>query len=219
MNLHAELAEYPFVQYLDDVQLSDRLHDSAVSALVVACFDMGARLPYVCADPKANLLICQDLGHRSSQYGIGQLLARGNINHLVIYGHSDCEFSRSLVQGVRTGQAERELITKTFPTESQSAIRQYGRNLTRDERANWRRLNEWNVLNELKCSLLYRGVSERAYASQLKMHGWLYVAEENRLAVFDPNTRQFVSSKCVMTSPERAVKGLPAYSSRQPSDC
>lgn len=193
MNLHASLATFPFVTYLDDVQLSDQLQaDQIKGALIVACGDMGATLPYVCTDPEVNLLIFQGPGHRSSQTGIGSLLARGTIDHLVIYGHTNCQFTRLLVESGRPAQSLCNQTANLFRMESQSALRQYSRNLTQSERANWRRLNEWFVLRELRSALLYPGVAERAYRSQLKLHGWLYVSETKELEVFAPATRQFV---------------------------
>lgn len=197
MNLHAELPAYPFVTYLDDVQLSDQLQAGEIQgALLVACSDMGAMLPFVCADPKANLLIFQDIGHRCWQDGIASLLGRGSVyDHLVVYGHTDCKFARFLIEEAQLWQLGYGSLAKSFQVEAQSALRQYGRNLTKDENQNWRRLNEWNVLSELKCALLHPGVLERALNSQLQFHGWLYVAEKNQLAVFDPETEQFLPAR------------------------
>lgn len=218
MNLHASLATFPFVTYLDDVQLSDQLQaDQIKGALIVACVDMGAKLPYVCTDPKVNLLIFQGPGHRSSQTGIGSLLARGAIDHLVIYGHTDCQFTRLLVESGRPGQSLCTPMANLFRAESQSALRQYSRNLSQNERTNWRRLNEWFVLRELRNALLYPGVAERAYRSQLKLHGWLYVSETKELEVFEPRTSQFVRALAVRQNGQHQGPDLHCRSNSRPA--
>lgn len=194
-NLHEQIGTLAGVSYLDDLQLSDGLLAGQIRcALVVACADMGANLPYVCSATTANLLIFQDFGHRTSQKGIADLVADGIASNLVVYGHSDCSFARFLTKPHLQDQAGQQFIFKYLEPDSENIQCQYCSNLSKDELIDWRRVSEWSVLNELRLLLLYPQVVRRIERQQLKIHGWVYEASNKSLHVFNPHMRRFVQA-------------------------
>jgi carbonic anhydrase len=170
--LASEICQYPSLTYFDDVQLSDSLvHGEIENACVIACSDMGASLPFVCSDPKVKLLIFQDFGHSCLSSGAIEVIDEYNLQHVIIYGHQNCEFARF---------RDRALI------DSFSKLKQEA---DEDAHCLYKELARYNVLKEL------RTLIENTSNKTLKIHGWVYDANQRLLEVFDPDKRGFVISQ------------------------
>lgn len=194
LKLREELAQKAYITYLDDLQLSDDLQSGAIKGCaVITCADMGIQLPYVCSAPEANMLIFQNLGHSVLQSGVVDFLEGAEIDNIIVYGHSDCEFTRFLARPDERNEEGSELVSRHFQLESAFMIREYGESQEIDTES-WLRANEWRVLNELRQLLAHPKILHRADGGQLSLHGWIHSEEQNNLKVFDPARKRFVSN-------------------------
>lgn len=187
MNLYDELASFPFVQYLTDVELSDGLLNGSIpSAILVCCSDLGTELPNVCSSPEANLLTFQNFGHKTD--GIAEQALYSQVRNVIVYGHTDCEFMRFLVKSDELGHVEKDLKDKWFRCESEAVTA-----LNADKTKTWKQIIELRVLSELKTLLQNQDFLKRAENLKLILHGWVYDDERGGLDVYEPKARRFVA--------------------------
>lgn len=193
-NLAQEIADCPFVTYLNDVQLSDGLLTRSIgSAAVIACSDMGLQLPYVCNSTEAPLYIFQNFGHHFIDGGARETIVCLGIEDVIVYGHSCCQFADFLV----ARQAQK--VSDGLPLENLS----YGDGVQvghprasgkADDILGSENPGRARVLQELQGMIVDPLLSAMAANGnrKLRLHGWFYNSTGNLLEVFDPNEGEFV---------------------------
>jgi len=189
-NLYEELSLVPAVKLLTDIDLSDGLAAGSISyAVLVCCSGMGLSLPYVCRDENARILTFQSFGHKCSYSAIAELLANDLVSNLIVYGHSNCEFTRFLQKAREQGSSEEQLLRQWDPSACEEVESgQIWRFFTGD---NWLLMNELQVLAELKAVLQYPNVLARAESGKLSLHGWMYHEKIRKLQVYHPGVGRF----------------------------
>jgi len=180
-----QISESAGITYLDDVQLSDGLLSGSIkTAAVVACSDMGAWVPFVCSSPNVQLFLFQNFGHHFDTAGVVETLVRARIENVVVYGHSDCEYTKFLAKS-----------EQCLSTDKEERRRLYEGALQSDSEAVWKTVGQYNVLNELKKMLADPVVAPLTASGRLCIHGWFYDATIRQLEVFDPEQRAFMVVK------------------------
>lgn len=178
-----EISKHPCVTCLDDVQLSDSLVSGAMeNAAVVACSDMGAWVPYVCSSPSVKLFLFQNFGHHFESGGMVDTIVGTDIQNVVVYGHSDCEYIKFL--------AKPENSDKTKTAEQRQL---YAAALESDSQAAWKTVGQYNVLVELKQMLANPIIGPLAASGKVNLHGWFYDAVAAQIEVFDPKKKAFIA--------------------------
>ncbi len=186
-----ELSKFSSVTYLDDLQLSDGLLSGSIrSAAVIACSDMGWLVPYVCSSANVQLFLFQNFGHDFTAGGFVETVVGQGVEHVVVYGHSLCEYTRFLAKSA-LDQSNRDI--QSF--KNRELLELYSVALDSDNENNWKDLAQFNVLSELKRLLDDPAISSIAAQGRLKLHGWLYESRESQLEVFDPKHQTFMGQK------------------------
>jgi carbonic anhydrase len=159
-----QLSKLPCVTSLDDVQLTDGLQSKTMkNPIVVACSDMGAHLPYVCSDLSAPVFVCQNLGNCSTDASVLAALTYYSANHLIVYGHTDCQFLQHLLSA--SHDTEPEWVHNYLKHMRQRCRRVLANNLSRDATSTRRKIAQFYVLNGLKMLLMRPEFSPLACAS------------------------------------------------------
>lgn len=179
----SEISKNPCVTYLDDVQLSDSLVSGSMkNAAVVACSDMGAWVPYVCSSPSVKLFLFQNFGHHFECGGMVETIVGTEIQNVVVYGHSDCEYIKFLAKPENSDKAkteeQRQLYATALESESEEA---------------WKTVGQYNVLIELKQMLADSIIGPLAASGKVNLHGWFYDAVAAQVEVFDPKKKAFIA--------------------------
>lgn len=184
-----EVSKLPNVCYLDDVQLSDGLLDGTIkSAAVIACSDMGWLVPYVCSSDKVQLELFQNFGHRFNTGGLVETIIRSDLERVIVYGHSVCEYTRFRAQSVNnkpesccSDSQKRELETKLYSLALES-----------DNESLWSQVGQFNVLNELMEMLSTQDIQQAIKRKKFSVHGWFYRSKTQQLEVFEPEQQKFI---------------------------
>jgi carbonic anhydrase len=186
-DLSKELSELPTVTYLDDVQLSDGLGSGSISgAVVVACSDMGVKLPYACSATQANLFVIQTFGPCVFENSFARITASPAVTDVIIYGHSNCAFMNFLARSEHS-EDEKELIARHFQVEHEEQVK-YREFYRPDDGALPLMLCRRNVLNQMKKAL-------SADKANLRFHAWFHNSDNDTLEIFDQASRAFVVAK------------------------
>lgn len=177
----AQVSNYTCVTYLDDIQLSDGLLSGSIKrAAIVACSDMGIRLPYVCSNHDVPLYLFQNFGHSFEIGGMIETVAEMGVEDVVVYGHSECEFIKYLAK-----------LEEGLSSEDEGQCRLYSAALESDSEEEWKNAGQYNVLKELKKMLENPILEPLAKNGKLKIHGWFYNSAIKQIEVFDPKKRVF----------------------------
>ncbi len=180
--LASEVAKFPFVTFLDDVQLSDGLLSGSITnAVVVACSDMGAWVPFVCSAPTVQLFLFQNFGHNFDSGGLVETVVEKGVRNVAVYGHSDCEYLKFLAksaQGLSAVEEQRQL---------------YAHALESDTEAAWTTVGQYNVLAALKQMLVDPTLAPLVASGELNIHGWFYNSAVRQLELFDPIQKAFMA--------------------------
>lgn len=186
------VSRIPCVSYLDDVQLSDGLLVGSInSAAVVACSDMGWLVPYVCSSPNVQLFLFQNFGHRFETGGFVDTITGSGVEHVVVYGHSDCKYAKFLAGSVQG----RSTLDSLQPNVTEQQHQLYKNALESDSESLWEEVGQFNVLLELKAMLCEPSIARLAEEGRLKVHGWFYKAASKQLTIFDPHKQAFVEQR------------------------
>ncbi len=172
-----ELSGLPFVTYLDDVQLCDGLCSGSISgAVVVACPDMGARLPFVCSAITAPVFVIQTFGLSGIDSDFEQIIANFDFSDVIFYGHSNCKwpFSFGGLQVAEEDPLARQCSSRTG-RETSSLTPARG-----------------SVLWQMKQALSWSVVNGLALRKK-RFHAWFHNSSNNTLEVFDPACGAFLS--------------------------
>lgn len=174
-----QLSGLPFVTYLDDIQLCDGLCSGSISgAVVVACPDMGARLPFVCSVMTAPLLVIQTFGLSGIESDFEQINANFDFSDVIFYGHSDCRWMFPF-DGLEVSDALKE----PFAHQCISSAAKEASSLTLARRS---------VLCQMKQALSCSVVNGLAM-NKKRFHAWFHNSSNNTLEVFDPSCGAFLS--------------------------
>lgn len=189
--LATEMSQLPFVTYLDDVQLGDRLISGDISAaMLFACSDMGLHLPYVCSSATARLCVFQTFGHNYSAEA--QTVMCQGVSDVIFYGHSNCKFLKFLAKAEHT-EEEEALISKYFQAEHMAQKNYLPKQFaSENSEQQWLDICRRNVLNEIKSMLSYPDIEALANKGVLRFHAWFLQSDTNTLEIFDPASRAFV---------------------------
>jgi carbonic anhydrase len=183
-----ELAKHPFVTYLDDVQLSDGLLAGAIkNAAVIACSDMGLLVPYVCSSAKVQLFLFQNGGHKFSSGGFVETVVGSGVEHIVVYGHSVCDYTKHMAKSVIDTPAKEGLEFS-----ERSHLELYSVALDCDSPSLWEHVGQFNVLFELRKMLADPFILQLATERKLELHAWFYKSDSEQFEVFDPERGAFV---------------------------
>jgi carbonic anhydrase len=191
--LPAEMSQLPFLTYLDDVQLGDRLLSGDISAAVLfACSDMGLHLPYVCSSEMARLFVFQTFGHNYSAEA--QTVICQGVSDVIFYGHSNCKFLKFLAKSEHT-EEEEALISKYFQAEHMAQKKYLPKQFASEiSEQQWLDICRRNVLNEIRSMLSSPDIEALANKGLLRFHAWFLRSDTNTLEIFDPALRAFVSA-------------------------
>ena len=153
----AERASMTLVTPLGPEQLLSDMQEGKISnPLLIACSDMGAPLPKIPAG--SSLLTAQNFGHKvPSCAELNFMIATAQLKHIVIYGHSDCQYRRWLNQNdCNTREAAAPLA------DAEAAVLEQLEQLNKA------------VFNEQVIS-----------PQRLELHAWLYDEESDHVLVYD----------------------------------
>lgn len=179
-----EICKHPCVTYLDDVQLSDSLISGSMKNVVVlACSDMGARVPYLCSSASVKLFLFQNFGHHFASGGMIETIVDSEVRNVVVYGHSDCEFIKFLAK------PENDHCAK-----SDDQRHLYAAALESDSELAWKTVGHYNVLYKLKEMLADPAMGQLAASGKLNLHGWFYDSVKAQMEVFDPKQKAFIEA-------------------------
>lgn len=193
-----EVSNYTCVTYFDDLQLSDGLTSGAIkNAAVIACSDMGWLVPYVCSDTRVELSLFQNFGHRHDTGGFAETLAASGFEHVIVYGHSPCDYTRFLAKSAR----QKTLDDKQISAEQNFLNQLYQSALEKDSEGDWEKVGQYKVLSEMKNLLENPVVSAKAQIGNLKVHGWFYKTSQRKLEIFDPHKELFTAQLTQMSKP------------------
>lgn len=169
--------------YLDDVQLSEGLlFGSLKNAAVVACSDMGAWVPFVCSSPSVQLFLFQNFGHHFETGGMVETIAGRGVGNVVVYGHSDCEYTKFLAKSEEGLSYEDEDQHRLYATAVQS-----------DSEADWKIVGQYKVLSQLKKMFVVPIIAQLVANGRLHLHGWFYDSAIRQIEVFDPKQKVFIA--------------------------
>ena len=181
------LSKLPCISYLDDVQLSDGLLAGSIkNAAVIACSDMGWLVPYVCSSARVQLYLFQNFGHSFASGGFVETVARARVEHVFVYGHSVCEYTKHLARSVDDPKGRNVLK----PSEDQLEL--YSAAVIADTEAVWKNVGQYNVLLELKKMLADPLIATMTASGFLNLHGWFYNSTNHQLEVFDSARQAFI---------------------------
>ncbi|HEY9712590.1 MAG TPA: carbonic anhydrase [Chroococcales cyanobacterium] len=185
-----ELSGLSCIKRLDDVQLSDGLLSGSIkNAAIVACSDMGCSVPYVCSSPALQLFLFQNFGHSCAIGGLVETIVESRIEHVIVYGHSVCEYTRFLAESV----FEQSQTDGIQPTEIKEQQQLYAAALQSNSEALWEKVAQYNVLFEMKKLIADPLIGSLAARGRFSLHGWFYSSLSNRLEVFDPKLEKFIA--------------------------